>query len=150
MTCLATTNTASGFWGTMAHTTDPANAWPLAMAKVAAANPQGFDWMNTSVFSQEVPGYFGNVKRGILHGPGYNYTNMDLLKNFYLNSARNLYVQLRLEAYNVFNHPNFASPDGNFSDGPNNFGVINSVKQPGINGDPQPGRTVQLAGKFYF
>jgi hypothetical protein len=118
--------------------------------KVASPNEQGFKWMDTSVFSPEKVGYFGNVKRGILHGPGYNYTNMDLLKNFYLNSARNLYFQLRLEAYNVFNHPNFASPDGNYSDGPNNFGVINSVKQPGINGDPQPGRTVQLAGKFYF
>lgn len=119
--------------------------------KVAAANQQGFDWMDTSVFSQEKVGYFGNVKRGILHGPGYNYTNMDILKNFYLNKLdRKMYVQLRLEAYNVFNHPNFAMPDGNFTDGPGNFGVISSVIQPGINGDPQPGRTVQIAGKFFF
>jgi hypothetical protein len=37
MTSLATTTTTWGFWGTIAHSTDPVKAWPLAMAKVAAA-----------------------------------------------------------------------------------------------------------------
>ncbi len=37
MTNLPTTNTAWGFWGTIAHNADPAAAWPLAMAKVAEA-----------------------------------------------------------------------------------------------------------------
>ena len=37
MTSLATTNTAWGFWGTIAHHADPAAAWPLAMAKVTEA-----------------------------------------------------------------------------------------------------------------
>jgi hypothetical protein len=37
MTCLATTNTAWGFWGSMAHHVDPDAAWPVAMAKVAEA-----------------------------------------------------------------------------------------------------------------
>lgn len=37
MTSLPTTNTAWGFWGTIAHHADPAAAWPLAMAKVAEA-----------------------------------------------------------------------------------------------------------------
>ena len=37
MTNLPTTNTAWGFWGTIAHKADPAAAWPLAMAKVAEA-----------------------------------------------------------------------------------------------------------------
>jgi hypothetical protein len=37
MTNLPTTNTAWGFWGTIAHNTDPAAAWRLAMAKVAEA-----------------------------------------------------------------------------------------------------------------
>jgi hypothetical protein len=27
------------------------------------------------------------------------------------------YIQLRLEAYNAFNHPNFANPNGNFGAG---------------------------------
>ena len=37
MTNLPTTNTAWGFWGTIAHKADPAAAWPLAMAKVVEA-----------------------------------------------------------------------------------------------------------------
>jgi hypothetical protein len=37
MTSLATTNTAWGFWGTIANHADPAAAWSLAMAKVGEA-----------------------------------------------------------------------------------------------------------------
>ncbi|MGA8530316.1 MAG: hypothetical protein WB622_11420, partial [Acidobacteriaceae bacterium] len=62
-----------------------------------------------------------------------------------------------LESYNLFNHPNFASPDGNLADGApsqgGTFSRITSVVEPvadGGAGDPQPGRAVQLAGKFYF
>ncbi len=37
MTSLVTTNTAWGFWGTIAHNADPATAWPLAVTKVSEA-----------------------------------------------------------------------------------------------------------------
>jgi hypothetical protein len=58
---------------------------------------------------------------------------------------------LRLEAYNAFNHANFANPNGNFGAGSPVFGSINSVDQPvNPSGDPQPARAIQLAGKFYF
>jgi hypothetical protein len=61
------------------------------------------------------------------------------------------YIQLRLEAYNAFNHPNFANPNGNYGAGSNYFGRISSVVQPSnTGGDPQIGRAIQLAGKFYF
>jgi hypothetical protein len=61
------------------------------------------------------------------------------------------YIQLRLEAYNAFNHPNFANPNGNFGAGSPVFGSINSVDQPvNTSSDPQPGRAIQLAGRFYF
>jgi hypothetical protein len=58
-----------------------------------------------------------------------------------------------LETFNAFNHANFSNPDGNFSDGPGQFGNITSVtgiNTADVNGDPQPGRAVQLAAKFYF
>ena len=58
-----------------------------------------------------------------------------------------------LEVFNVFNHANFSNPDGNFTDGPGQFGAITSVvgaSTADVNGDPQPGRAVQLAAKFYF
>ena len=106
-------------------------------------------WFDPTVFSPEQLGTFGNTKRNYFHGPGFNYTNMSLFKNFAIGRGESKYIQLRLESFNVFNHANFSNPDGNFLDG--SFGVISSVVQPAeTGGDPQPGRAVQIAGKFYF
>lgn len=115
---------------------------------------------NPATFTQEPIGTFGNVKRNFFHGPGYNYSNMEIYKNLPIGrSESSRYVQLRLEAYNVFNHANFASPNGNCNAGPpvgengcgSLFGNVNSVDQPvSTSGDPQPGRAIQLGGKFYF
>jgi len=122
---------------------------------VKMLDPRGasHQWFDTSSFSPEPLGTFGNVGRNFFHGPGYNYTDLELYKDFPITREGSRYIELRLESYNVFNHTNFAEPDGNFSDGPF-FGTIESVIQPGnfgvSAGDPQPGRTTQLAGKFYF
>jgi hypothetical protein len=105
------------------------------------------EWFDPSNFSSEPIGTFGNTKRNYFHGPGYNYTNFELAKNIPIHEQMSL--ELQLEAFNLFNHANFAQPDGNYSDGPGAFGVITNVLQPGT-GDPQPGRAIQLAGKFYF
>ncbi|HTV06968.1 MAG TPA: carboxypeptidase-like regulatory domain-containing protein [Acidobacteriaceae bacterium] len=110
-------------------------------------------WFDPSVFSPEPVGTFGNVKRNFFSGPGFNYTDMSLFKNFPIGGADSpRFIQLRLEGYNVFNHANFSPPDGSLADGPA-FGTITSVIAPvadGGAGDPQPGRAVQLAGKIYF
>ena len=92
------------------------------------------------------------MKRNFFHGPGFNYSNFEVYKNIPIGEAgRPRYIQVRLEAYNAFNHANFANPSSNFGAGPTVFGVINSVDQPiNAGGDPQPGRAIQLAGKFYF
>ena len=118
---------------------------------IASMNPRnaGNYWFNPAPFSPEPIGTFGNTKRNFFHGPGFNYSNMSLAKNFLLGRSEARYLQLRLEAFNVFNHANFSNPDGNFLDG--SFGVISSVVQPSDSGgDPQPGRAVQLGAKIYF
>ena len=127
---------------------------------ISHTNPRGANnlWFDPTIFSPEPLGTFGDVKRNFFSGPGFNYTDMTLYKNFPLGKADSpRYIELRLEAFNVFNHANFAPPDGNLSDGlpsqGGTFGQITSVVVPvqdGGNGDPQPGRAVQLAGKFYF
>jgi hypothetical protein len=113
------------------------------------AGHYGFD---RSTFSQEAIGTFGNVKRNFFHGPGFNYSNFEVYKNIAVGGGESSrYIQLRLEAYNAFNHANFANPNGNFGAGMAVFGSINSVDQPvSTSGDPQPARAIQLAGKFYF
>jgi hypothetical protein len=113
------------------------------------ADPVTHQYFDTSSFSQEPIGTFGNAKRNFFHGPGYNYSDMNLYKTFPLGrESRSL--QLMLQAQNVFNHANFAMPDSNFTDGPI-FGQVLGVDQSADpNGDPAPGRTVQLAGRITF
>ncbi len=94
-------------------------------------------------------GTFGNVGRGLLHGPGFNYTNLTIAKNFSVSADGARFVQLRMDVANAFNHANFAQPDSNYGD--SSFGVVSSVRSSADpNGDPEPGRAVQLVGKFYF
>jgi hypothetical protein len=126
----------------------------VSTSKIQLMNPRNAShtYFNTSPFSQEPLGTFGNSGRNFFHGPGFNYTNLELYKDFPVGSDSRRYVELRLESYNVFNHPNFAQPDGNFND--STFGQTLSVIQPsGFGGqatDPQPGRATQLGAKFYF
>ena len=125
------------------------------------ANPATHQYFNTSSFYQEgatpaapntvaTLGVFGNVKRNFFHGPGFNYTNLSVYKNFPFGHEASSGFQIMLQAANVFNHANFASPDGNYTDGPY-FGQTLGVKSSAdYNGDPAPGRTAQIVGKVTF
>jgi hypothetical protein len=95
---------------------------------------------NTALFQEENPGQLGNAKRRMFYGPGIDNFDLTLQKNVRLNDGRSL--DLRLEAFNAFNHTQFYGPaavDGQIED--TNFGKIVSAASP---------RLVQLAGKFSF
>jgi hypothetical protein len=94
-------------------------------------------WFNTAAFTFPPFGTFGNAGRNILDGPGYQNLNASLLKNTPLSERINL--QLRLEAFNLFNHPNFNLPD-NFLGSPT-FGQILSARDP---------RHLQFGAKLLF
>lgn len=107
-------------------------------------------YFSNASFSQEPIGTFGNVGRGLIHGPGFNYTDLSLYKNLPLGGDGHRSLQLMLQAANVFNHANFAQPDGNFTDGPF-FGTVSAVTSSAdYNGDPHGGRTAQLVAKIRF
>ncbi len=111
----------------------------------ASATHQYFD---TTPFSFEPLGTFGNVTRNFFHGPGFNYTDMSLYKDFPIGGSDSpRYVEVRMDGANVFNHPNFAEPDGGIYDP--TFGQVEAVRS-AVNTDPAPGRQVQIAGKIYF
>jgi hypothetical protein len=106
-------------------------------------------YFGTGSFSPQPTGTFGNTPRNYFNGPGYDYTNLQLSKNIHFTSDGTRYLQLRLEAFNAFNHANFAPPASNFLSP--TFGAVSSVQiSADPNGDPSPGRSVQLAGKVYF
>jgi hypothetical protein len=109
----------------------------------------GNQYFAKTLFSPQPNGTFGNTPRNFFSGPGYDYTNLQLSKNIHFNSDGTRYLQLRLEAFNAFNHANFAPPQSNFLSP--TFGAVSSVQiSADPNGDPSPGRSIQLAGKFYF
>jgi hypothetical protein len=114
-------------------------------------NPRssGSPYFSTSSFSAEPLGTFGNTTRNFFHGPGFDYTNLQLYKNIHFRTDSKQYMQLRLEAFNTFNHANFANPVGVFNS--EQFGKITSVDYSADpNGDPSPGRAIQISGKIYF
>jgi hypothetical protein len=113
------------------------------------ATPGVNQYFDTTPFSAEPLGTFGNATRNYFHGPGFNYTNLSIIKGFPLSAENKQRIELRLEAYNVFNHANFAPPIANFSS-PQFGEVTNVIQSAEGNGDPSPGRSIQLAGKFYF
>ncbi|MGH9598787.1 MAG: TonB-dependent receptor, partial [Terracidiphilus sp.] len=126
------------------------SSFNVSKDKIRANVNSLYQYFNTSSFSQEPIGTFGNVKRNYFHGPGFNYTDMSLFKVIPLGRETARSVQLMMQAQNVFNHANFAPPDGNYTDGPY-FGTVSGVDSSAdYNGDPAPGRTVQLVGKFVF
>lgn len=96
---------------------------------------------NTNLFPEENPGQLGNAKRRAFYGPGIENFDLTLQKGLRFADARSL--NLRIEAFNAFNHTQFygpASVDGQVED-TQNFGKIVSAAAP---------RLVQLAAKFSF
>jgi Carboxypeptidase regulatory-like domain len=101
-------------------------------------------WFDPSTFSQPPFGIIGNVGRNFFHGPGLNQTDLALHKWVPLDRSESRRLELRLEAFNVFNHAQFNNPDGSFSDGLPPTGTFGRVLSAG------PPRLVQLAAKIYF
>jgi hypothetical protein len=114
-----------------------ANDRPNVVGNPRLANPSPGQWFNQSAFAFPAPGTFGNAGRNILDGPGFTNVNASLVKNTALSERFNL--QLRAEAFNLFNHPNFNLPD-NFLGSPT-FGQITSARDP---------RHIQFGAKLLF
>ena len=104
-------------------------------------NPRnGQPYFNTSLFTENALGTPGNVPRRFFYGPGLDNYDMAITKNTQVSESKSL--QLRLEAFNVFNHAQFF---GAQAVGANidtaTFGQV-------VNADPP--RLIQLGAKFFF
>jgi hypothetical protein len=82
---------------------------------------------------------YGNAPRNPIRGPGLNNWDFALYKDTSISES--MKIQLRMEAYNVFNHTQF-NPDGIGTDiAAANFGAIAAAQNP---------RLMQLVAKFIF
>ena len=92
----------------------------------ALGDPSPDRWFNTAAFTTPTFGSFGNAPRNLLEGPGYQNVNLAFLKH--VNLSEQTRLQLRLEAFNLFNHVNFNLPDA-FLGSPT-FGRVTSADSP--------------------
>jgi outer membrane receptor protein involved in Fe transport len=98
-------------------------------------------WIDIACFQHAPAGQFGDSGVGILYGPGYWNVDFGLAKNFAIDDER--FFTFRIEAFNLFNHPNFAIQAGSADmSNPTTFGRIqNTFSAP---------RIVELVLKFTF
>jgi hypothetical protein len=66
------------------------------------------EWFNPNAFVQPATGYFGNVSRDSLAGPGLTDFDFSAAKD---TAVENFHVQLRAGFYNILNHANFRTPN---------------------------------------
>jgi len=67
-------------------------------------------WMSSSAFASPASGTLGNQGINTLRGPGYFDVDFALSRRFTVREKHT--VELRWEAFNVLNHPNFVNPTG--------------------------------------
>jgi hypothetical protein len=115
--------------------------------------------VNTPCFnaSQFVPSgsetTFGNVGRNSMFGPGYQDINFTLLKSFRVKER--LKFSVGASAYNLFNHPNFWTPNANIAN-PTGFGSLTSTAiaptsaYGSFQGSAVSGRVLVVTGRFNF
>ncbi len=78
------------------------------------------DWFETNCFSAPVGFALGDSGVGKVYGPRYQDWDMSLAKAVHIKERGQL--QFQAQFFNIFNHPNFQSPDTGVTD--SNFGVI--------------------------
>ena len=105
------------------------------------ANPRnGRPEFNTNLFHTETLGQLGNSRRRFFYGPGISNFDMELTKSILLAESKSL--DIRIEAFNVFNHAQFYGPSSvGGVVGEQTFGHVVSAADP---------RLLQLAAKFSF
>lgn len=100
-------------------------------------------YFDTSAFAQVTTAAFGTAGFDSLRGPGFFDINANLMRTFPIHD--NLQLQFRLQALNLFNHPNFANPNADSSSP--NFGII-SANNAGTS--PVAQRFLKVGAKLFF
>ena len=86
----------------------------------------------------------GNIRRNAVTGPGY--ADLDLSGEKDTKITERLSFNLRADAFDILNHPNFGQPSGNVQSA--TFGQITSTRFAVSDGGSS--RQLQISGKFVF
>ena len=111
----------------------PGQTWQLSGSDQTTAH-----WFNTAAFVAPPTGQFGNVGKNTIIGPGM--TNFDFVVSREISIREGFRLQLRGEAFNIFNHSNY-NVVGRIINSPATFGQVLSQLDP---------RQIQLGAKLIF
>ena len=109
-------------------------------------------WASNSGVSAPIQTDWGNVSPDSFRGPGYFDIDTNLVRNFAIKER--MTFALGIQAYNTFNHANFANPSGTLSSG--SFAQITSTVGPptsmygSFQGASVSGRVMVVTGRFTF
>lgn len=90
--------------------------------------------------------HYGNLKRNSITGPDFKNADVSLTKTTKI--TERFSHEFRVEAFDLFNHPNFNNPGTSAQLGSTIFGVIRATRGP--NGDAGSSRQIQFAMKLIF
>jgi outer membrane receptor protein involved in Fe transport len=112
-------------------------------------NPLAF--ANPAITPQDPNGFFGDLGRDQVYGPGFWNADFSLSKIFAVREM--LSLQFRAEFFNIFNHPNFALPTNVVNIGSPNAGLITQTPDvaqgnPGLGGGGP--RVMQFGLRLHF
>lgn len=99
-------------------------------------NHQFFD---PASFADAPLGQFGNAPRTLCCGPRISQSDISVEKKTRLSERFN--TEFRAEFFNTWNHTQFLTPDGNFTNNGSTFGTVQKARDP---------RQIQFALKFLF
>ena len=97
-------------------------------------------WFDTITFAAQPLGTLGSASRNSVYGPSFRHFDASAFKDFDLTERARL--QLRCEAFNLSNTPNFGQPGATL--GTSTFGIITALR---TNALP---RQLQLAARLSF
>jgi hypothetical protein len=109
----------------------PANCAPIACGQ--------FQFFDPNSFADATLGTFGNSARTLCCGPRISQSDISIEKKTRITERFN--TEFRAEFFNAFNHTQFLTPDGNFTNLGSTFGTVQKARDP---------RLIQFALKVLF
>lgn len=126
---------------------------------LAAATLTGTPCLSGALFSPAINaagmGAFGNVSRNDFRGPGYVDMDASLMKYTNIPGREHMKLGIGAQAFNIFNHPNFANPIADVSNTAEFGRILTAIGPPTsilgsfLGGDASP-RLLQITAKLTF
>ncbi len=141
-------NSRSGVAGATATTVDRPNLKPGYSNNPITGKPE--QWYDPNAFELPPAGFFGNLGRNTLIGPGFSNVDISLMKDWRITHlSEGFRIQLRVEFFNALNHPNFDLP-GNVQNATSASFIFTDASGQPNPAATRPVRTINEAREIQF